>query len=109
MKDFSWANYRTRWVYLKGKKVKLRKYIYISAAAMKRKNKPGWQNVNHVLNYKKALHLYGFKGVKFYEDHFYKGIPLPENRGSKVRLYLFFERWFARVQNWKYKFKKGLL
>tara|TARA_R110002096_G_scaffold418158_1_gene622094 strand:- start:304 stop:612 length:309 start_codon:yes stop_codon:yes gene_type:complete len=100
MENFSWSNYRTRWVYLNGKKVKLRKYIYISAAIMKRTNKPGWQFISHVDNYKKALHLYGFKGVAIYENHFYKGIPLPENRGFKVRFYLFLERCLARVRGW---------
>lgn len=101
----AWKNYRNRWVYFKGKKLKLRKYIYVSANHMKWQNKKGWQNVNHVQNYKNALALYGFKGLKIYEDYFYKGIPLPENRSFLVKLGLY----LAPLYNKYYQFKNKIV
>ena len=93
----AWKNYRNRWVYLKGKKVKLRKYIYVSANFMSCKRKKGWQGVNHVQNYKNALNKYGFAGVKIYEDFFYKGIPLPEKRSFKIKLALWLAPYYAKL------------
>jgi hypothetical protein len=84
-----WKNYRNRWVFLKGKKVKLRKYIYANSAYMRFRNKKGWAHVNHVQNYKNALNKYGFSGLKIYEDFFYNDVPLPENRSLYVRISLF--------------------
>lgn len=103
-----WKNYRNRWVYFKGKKVKLRKYIYVSANHMRWLNKKGWKNVNHVQNYKNALALYGFKGLKIYEDYFYKGIPLPENRSVWVKIGLFLAPLYARYDIIKNKIYKLL-
>lgn len=91
----AWKNYRNRWVYLRGKKIKLRKYLYVSANLMHYKKRKGWEKVNHVQNYKNALNIYGFAGVKIYEDLFFKGIPLPENRSLGVRIGLYFAPAFA--------------
>jgi predicted nucleic acid-binding Zn finger protein len=106
MKKNAWKNYRNRWIYLKGKKVKLRKYIYVSAFYMKSKNRKGWHDVNHVQNYKNALNKYGFAGVKIYEDFFYRDIPLPENRSVWVRLALFLAPYYAKVLTVKYSILK---
>lgn len=98
----SWKNYRNRWVYFKGKKIKLRKYIYVSARYMTWQKKKGWHGINHVQNYKNALALYGFKGLKIYEDYFYKGIPLPEKRSIWVKIGLFLAPlyfWFFQLKN----------
>jgi len=105
----AWKNYRNRWVYLKGKKVKLRKYIYVSAAFMKSKKRKGWLLVNHVQNYKNALNKFGFAGIKIYEDLYYKGIPLPENRTLSVKIGLYLAPYYAalmdKISNIKNKLK----
>jgi hypothetical protein len=103
MVDNRWKNYRNRWVFLKGKKVKLRKYIYTSANYMRYKNKKGWQGINHVQNYKNALNKYGFDGLKIYEDYFYKGIPLPEDRTFKMKLAIFLAPFYSKLLALKYK------
>lgn len=102
-----WKHYRNRWVYLCGKKVKLRNYIAAQSNWMKTLNKPGFEGVNHVQNYKNALNLYGFKGIKIYEDFYFRGIPLPEKRDLAVQLGLYFApyyaelyKWFANVKKW---------
>lgn len=100
--------YRNRVVFLKGKKVKLRKYIYISAMLMRQRNKKGWQNVDHVRNYKAALSMYGFAGIQIYEDHFYKDIPLPEKRNYWVRLGLKLAPFYAKLIDVKMKVLKFL-
>ena len=105
MKRYSWQNYRNRNCWLNGKKLKLRKYIHVSAALMKHKNKAGWQKVDHVSNYKNALAKYGFCGLKIYEDYFYKGIPLPENRTWLVRLGLKVAPLYVKIINLKNKLK----
>lgn len=89
-----WKNYRNRWCYLNGKKIKLRKYIVVSANLMHRQNKANWHGVNHLQNYKNALAIYGFKGIKIYEDYFYKDIPLPEKRTIWVKFLLWFKKFF---------------
>lgn len=99
----AWKNYRNRWVFLKGKKIKLRAYIYVSATYMKQRNKKGWQGINHVQNYKNALSKYGFAGLKIYEDYFYKGIPLPENRTFKMKLLLFLAPYYSWFLSKKYQ------
>lgn len=104
----AWKNYRNRWVFLKGKKVKLRKYIYVSALMMKQCNKPGWGKVNHVRNYQIALSTYGFAGIQIYEDHFYKDIPLPEKRSFWVKLGLKYAPLYAKIINLKIKVLKFL-
>lgn len=101
-----WKNYRNRWVFLRGKKIKLRKYIYVSAAIMQRKNKKGWQRVNHVQNYKNALNLYGFKGLQIYEDLFYKGIPEPTKRTIWLKLALKMAPLFSKLYDFKNKVLK---
>jgi hypothetical protein len=106
MDQNAWKNYRNRWVFLKGKKIKLRKYIYVSANIMKRRNKNGWHLVNHVQNYKAALFKYGIAGLKIYEDYFYNDIPLPENRSFKVKIALFLAPYYSRLLNIKYKLLK---
>lgn len=99
IKQSVWKNYRNKWVFLNGKKVKLRQYIGYNAAVMKARNKPGWEGVDHYANYKVCLYHYGFMGVKIYEDYFFKGIPLPEDRNLKwrvvIRLVKFWE-WLKR-------------
>ena len=74
---FNWTAWRNRNVWLKGKKIKLRHYVSINANIMKQLNKPGWQGVDHYLNYKIALSRYGLKGLKYYENRFYHSIPMP--------------------------------
>lgn len=103
-----WKNYRNRSVYLNNKKIKLRKYIYVSANLMKRKNKKGWHHVDHIQNYKNALNIYGFKGLKIYEEFFYKGIPLPENRSFKMKLALFLAPYYSKFLNLKENIKQKL-
>ena len=98
MKKNNWKYYRNKWCYLNGKKLKLRKYIVVSAAIMKHKNKPGWHKINHLQNYKNALSIYGFDGLKHYENLFYKDIPLPENQTLKVKFYLWVVRVYMKVK-----------
>lgn len=97
MKKNVWKNYRNRWVYLKGKKIKLRKYIYVSASFMKQKNLSGWESVDHVQNYKNALNRYGLSGLKIYEDYYYRSIPLPEKRGLVIRIGLWLAPIYAKL------------
>ena len=86
---FNWTKYRNKWVWHHGKKIKLRKYIAINAMIMKHKNKPGWEGVDHYLNYKIALSRYGLEGLKHYEDFFYRNLPMPYNRN-----------WFQHLKVW---------
>lgn len=104
----AWKNYRNRWVYLKGQKVKLRKYIVVSANFMKQLNKKGWEAVDHLQNYKNALNIYGFAGLKIYEDYYYKGIPLPEKRTWFVKLGLWLAPYYAKFIAKKYQIKTML-
>ena len=104
----AWKNYRNRWVYLKGKKGKLRKYIYLSARIMRFKGGSNWSKVNHVQNYKNALQKYGFAGLKIYEDYFYKGVPLPEKRSIIIKIGLLFAPFYARIVALKIKVLKVL-
>jgi hypothetical protein len=103
MENNDWKNYRNRWVFLKGKKIKLRSYIYVSANYMHQKNKNGWQNVNHVQNYKAALNKYGLDGLQIYEDYYHKNIPLPEQRSLKVKIAVFLAPYYSRLLNFNYK------
>ncbi len=82
--------------------------MYVSANFMRFKNKSGWEKINHVQNYKNALNKYGFEGIKIYEDFFYKGIPLPENRSFAVKIGLFFAPLFAKYIEFKNKITKKL-
>ena len=104
----AWKNYRNRWVFLRGKKIKLRKYIYVSALLMRQYNKPGWQKVNHVRNYQNALSTYGFDGIQIYEDHFYKDIPLPEKRSFWIKLGLKLTPFYEKCSEFKNKVLKPL-
>jgi len=104
----AWKNYRSRWIYLNGKKIKLRKYIYVSANIMRFKKKKGWEEINHVQNYKNALNKYGFAGIRIYDDFFYKDIPLPENRSLAVKIGLFFAPSFAKCIEFKNRMLKKL-
>lgn len=83
---FNWTRWRNRWVYYKGKKVKVRNYIAINALIMTQINKPKWVNVDHYNNYKVALSRYGLNGLKHYENRFYKDIPMPYNRNWLMQL-----------------------
>lgn len=95
----AWKGFRNRWVYFNGKKVKLRKYIVASANLMAQQNKKGWHRINHLQNYKNALALYGFAGLKIYEDRFYKDIPFPEDRTWFVKLGLKLAPKFTKLLN----------
>lgn len=95
-----WNHYRNRWVWLRGKKIKLRHYIAAQAVWMKTLNKPGFEGVDHVKNYKNALNLYGFKGIKIYEDFYFKDVPLPEKRDLAVQLGLYFAPYYAQLHKW---------
>lgn len=107
LRSNKWKNYRNRWVFLKGKKIKLRKYIYVKSAHMRYANKKGWSGINHVQNYKNALNKYGFAGIKIYEDFFYKGIPLPEKRSLVIKIGLWLAPAYAVVYEFFSKiFKK---
>ena len=77
---FNWTAWRTRNVWYKGKKIKLRHYMIVKADIMKRLNKPGWQGKDHYLNYKIAVSRYGLEGLKHYENLFYQNIPMPYNQ-----------------------------
>lgn len=101
IKKDAWKHYRNRWVFLKGKKMKLRKYIYVSALIMRQKNKPGWEKVNHVRNFQIALSTYGFAGIQIYEDYFWKDIPLPEKRSFWVKLGLKYAPLYAKLMVFK--------
>lgn len=94
-----WKNFRNRWCYLNGKKVKLRKYIVVRALQMKAINKAGFEKVDHLQNFKAALNLYGFAGVQIYEDYFFKDIPLPADRSWLVKLGLKLAPYYAKVLN----------
>ena len=101
---FNWTNWRNRWVWHNGIKVKLRKYIVINAFIMKRKNKAGWQNIDHYLNYKIALSRYGLDGLKHYENLFYNNVPMPYNRTWWIN----FKLWISKqVNKLKNLFKNG--
>lgn len=95
----AWKDYRSRWCYYEGKKIKLRNYIYVSANRMLRYNKKGWQKIDHVQNYRRALNLYGFDGIKIYEDYYYKDIPFPENQTFMIRLGLKLAPIIAKIYN----------
>jgi len=104
-----WKNYRSRWCYFRGKKVKLRKYIHVASLQMANRNKAGWEKVNHLNNYKAALNRYGFPGLKHYENYYYKGVPLPEKRTLAVNFGLWMAALIANVLdsiNKNFKFLK---
>lgn len=65
---------------------------------MRFENKPGFKNVDHLQNYKAALSLYGFGGIKIYEDYFFKGIPLPEDRSFWVKIGLKLAPLYVKIQ-----------
>jgi len=99
---FNWNKWRTRNVWLNGKKVKLRHYIVVNANVMKQLNKRNWQGVDHYLNYKIALSRYGLPGLKHYENRFYNNVPMPYNQTIIDKIGFWFYQQFLRLKN---KFK----
>lgn len=89
---------RQRLVYYKGKKIKLRKYIVINANVMRLINKPAWRGVDHQKNYRKAVEYYGVKGLKHYENRFYKNIPMPAERNVVYKTYYKIKGFFVKLK-----------
>lgn len=97
---FNWSNWRNRYVWLNGKKIKLRHYISVNSKLMTQANKKGWQNVDHYFNYKIALSRYGLPGLKHYENRFYKNIPMPYNQTVYQQMYWRIANKIAQFKNW---------
>jgi len=96
---FDWTKWRNKWVFYKGKKIKVRNYIALNALIMKQMNKPKWFGVNHYHNYKIALSRYGLPGIKHYENLFYKNIPMPYNRLWYHNLGLWINKQINNLKN----------